>query len=52
MAADLAPLLKSNGIGTGYPILIWWDRQGRMRGCACDKPEMYRYVRAELGAKS
>ena len=52
MVADLAPLLKANGIGAGYPILIWWDRQGRMRGCACDKPETYRYVRSELGAKS
>ncbi len=52
MAADLAPLLKANGIAAGYPILIWWDKEGRMRGCACDKPEMYRYVRSELGAKS
>jgi hypothetical protein len=52
MAADLTPLLKANGIGAGYPILIWWDKQGRMRGCACDKPETYRYVRSELGAKS
>ncbi len=52
MAADLAPLLKANGIGAGYPILIWWDKDGRMRGWACDKPETYRYVRSELGAKS
>ena len=52
MAADLAPLLKANGIGRGYPILIWWDKEGRMRGCACDKAETFRYVRAELGAKS
>jgi hypothetical protein len=52
MAADLAPLLKANGVGSGYPILIWWDKDGRMRGCVCDKPETYRYVRSELGAKS
>jgi hypothetical protein len=52
MTADLAPLLKANGIGAGYPILIWWDKEGRMRGCACDKAETYRYLRSELGAKS
>ncbi len=52
MTADLAPLLKANGIGQGYPILIWWDKDGRMRGCACQAPETYRFVRSELGAKS
>ena len=52
MAADLAPLLNANGIGPGYPILIWWDKEGRMRGCACERAETYRYVRSELGAKS
>jgi hypothetical protein len=45
----LRPLLKDNGINFAYPLLVWWDEQGRMRGCACEKPETYRFVRKELG---
>jgi hypothetical protein len=47
----LEPLLKANGIGFAYPTLIWWTKDGRMRGCACEKRETYRFVRKELGAK-
>lgn len=47
---QLRPLLKANGIDLRYPTLIWWDAQGRMRGCACEKRETYRFVRRELGA--
>jgi hypothetical protein len=49
----LLPLLKDNGIdrdGFRYPTLIWWDKDGRMRGCACEKRPSYRFVRKELGA--
>lgn len=52
MVADLTPLLKDNGITFAYPVLIWWDKEGQMRGCACQDADTYRYVRAELGAKS
>jgi hypothetical protein len=51
MVDDLKPLLKSNGIKFAYPTLIWWTKDGKMRGCACEKRETYRYVRAELGLK-
>ncbi len=50
---QLTPLLKDNGIdrdGFRYPTLIWWDKQGRMRGCACEKRPSYGNVRRELGA--
>jgi hypothetical protein len=50
---QLLPLLKANGLdrdGFHYPTLIWWDRQGRMRGCACEQRPSYRFVRKELGA--
>ena len=53
LVQQLQPLLKDNGIDTDgfrYPTLIWWDKQGRMRGCACEKPPSYRFVRKELGA--
>lgn len=51
MVDDLTPLLKANGIGFAYPLLIWWDKDGVMRGCACEKSQTYRFVRKELGAR-
>ena len=53
LVEQLLPLLNDNGIDRGgfrYPTLIWWDKQGRMRGCACEKRPTYRFVRRELGA--
>ncbi len=53
LVEQLQPLLKDNGIDTDgfrYPTLVWWDKQGRMRGCACEKRPTYRFVRQELGA--
>ena len=50
---QLQPLLKENGIDTDgfrYPTLVWWDKQGRMRACACEQRETYRFVQRELGA--
>ena len=50
---QLLPMLKDNGLdrdGFHFPTLIWWDKQGRMRGCACEQRQTYRYVRKELGA--
>lgn len=49
MVDDLKPLLKDNGIKFAYPTLIWWTKDGEMRGCACEKRETYKYVRKELG---
>ena len=45
----LRALLADNGVDRRYPTLIWWDAQGRMRGCACEKRETYRFVERELG---
>ena len=50
---QLRPLLAANGFDRGnfrYPTLIWWDKQGRLRGCACEKRPSYQFVRKELGA--
>ena len=49
LVVDLKPLLRSNGIDPGYPTLIWWTREGEMRGCACERPETYKYLLNELG---
>jgi hypothetical protein len=53
LVEQLQPMLKQNGIDTDgfrYPTLVWWDKQGRMRACACEKRPSYRFVREELGA--
>ena len=50
---QLRPLLADNGVdgdGFRYPTLVWWDKQGRMRACACEQPQTYANVRRELGA--
>ena len=50
---QITPLLAKNGVdnhGFRYPTLVWWDKQGRMRACACEQRPTYRFVRRELGA--
>lgn len=48
----LKPMMARNGIGFAYPTLVWWTKDGRMRGCTCEKPHTYRFVLEELGAKA
>jgi len=50
LAADLKPLLKANGLTFGYPTVIWWRKDGVMRGCVCQKKPSYRFVLKELAA--
>ncbi|HWA62083.1 MAG TPA: hypothetical protein VG939_11955 [Caulobacteraceae bacterium] len=50
LVADLVPLLKDNGVTLAYPTLIWWDKDGTMRGCACENARTWRNVERELGA--
>ena len=50
MVMKLRPLLKENGINFAYPLLIWWTKDGRMRGCACEKAETQGYALKDLGA--
>jgi len=46
---DLKPLLADNGVKIAFPTLVWRDARGRLRGCACERRETYRFVRQELG---
>jgi hypothetical protein len=48
---DLTPLMRKNGIAFAYPLLVWWDDKGQMRGCACESEKAERFVRKELGAR-
>jgi hypothetical protein len=42
--------LKDNGVNLAYPTLVWWTKDGKMRACACESPQTYRFVEKELGA--
>jgi hypothetical protein len=50
LVKQLTPRLAKNGIRLAYPTLVWWTREGKMHGCACESPRSYRYVLKELGA--
>jgi len=50
LVATLAAQLKESGVNFAYPTLIWWTKDGRMRGCACEDPRTWRFVEQELGA--
>jgi hypothetical protein len=47
---DLRPLLADNGVKLAFPLLVWRNAKGELRGCACEKRETYKYVKKELGA--
>ena len=47
--AELAPLLKANGIGVTFPTFVWWNKAGEMRACAC-KATSFDAIARELGA--
>lgn len=47
---QLRPLMDRNGVRFAYPTLIWWTKDGRLRGCTCEKPHTYQFVLKELGA--
>jgi len=46
----LEPLLKDNGIKLEYPVVIWWAKDGKMEGCACENPHTDRFVLKDMGA--
>ncbi|HWE44414.1 MAG TPA: hypothetical protein VG407_00180 [Caulobacteraceae bacterium] len=49
---QMAPLLKGAGLGDTYPILIWRDRDGFLKACACTDERSYHFIRTDLGAPS
>jgi hypothetical protein len=50
LVTNLTPLLGDNGVRVAFPTLVWWTKDGRMRACACQAPQTWRYVEKELGA--
>jgi hypothetical protein len=52
-ADKMRELMAANGIGTrehlNLPTLIWYGKDGHLRGCGCEKVETRKYVLQELG---
>jgi hypothetical protein len=48
---QMAPLLKGAGLGDTYPILIWRDRDGFLKACACTDERSYHFIRSDLGVE-
>ena len=53
-ADKMRELMFANGIGTrdhlNLPTLIWFGKDGHLRGCGCEKTETHKYVLEELNA--
>jgi hypothetical protein len=49
---QMTPLLKGAGLGDTYPILIWRDRDGFLKACACTDTRSYHFIETDLGAPS
>jgi hypothetical protein len=46
----LAALLKENGVTADDPIVIWRDKKGRLKACACTDRLSYHFVRSDFHA--
>lgn len=46
----LTSALKSEGLGTGYPVIVWRDREGFMKACACNDSRSWAFIRDDLNA--
>lgn len=49
-AAQLNTLLRDAGAPTGYPLVIWRDREGFMKACACADSRSWVFIRDDVGA--
>lgn len=46
----LNELLRDAGVPTGYPLVIWRDRDGFMKACACADPRSWPFIRDDFNA--
>ena len=49
MVDQLVPLLADNGLGFGFPLLVWRDRAGALHACTCSSPAAYGIIERDLG---
>jgi hypothetical protein len=46
----LNDLMRDAGVATGYPLVIWRDREGFLKACACSDSRSWAFVRDDIGA--
>jgi hypothetical protein len=49
-AAGLGERLREEGLQTRYPLIIWRDREGFMKACACSDARSWVFIRDDLDA--
>lgn len=47
---DLTGLLRRSGLNPRYPIVIWRDREGFLKACACTDSRSWAFIRDDLDA--
>jgi len=47
----LTPLLKENGVEFGYPLLVWWTKDGKMQAVVADDSRKTAHVLKDLGVR-
>lgn len=47
---ELSGLLRGAGMGVTYPLVIWRDREGFLKACACSSERSWAFIRDDLDA--
>ncbi len=47
----LSDALSANGLQVRYPLVIWRDREGFLKACACTDSRSWAHIRDDLGAR-
>lgn len=47
--ADLTDALGASGFASRYPLILWRDREGFLKACACSEPRSWAFIRDDLG---
>lgn len=50
VVASLTEQLNDEGLPTRYPLIIWRDREGFMKACACADSRSWAFIRDDLDA--
>lgn len=48
--AKLSDALSANGLQVRYPLVVWRDREGFLKACACSDSRSWAFIRDDLGA--
>jgi len=48
--ARLGEALASNGLQARYPLVVWRDREGFLKACACSDARSWAFIRDDLDA--